>query len=54
MKPNNVIRFPIELTSAHREPLIANLYALMKSGLIGQDQYDRKVSELNRGVPNTA
>lgn len=47
---NNVIRFPVERTSAHRDPLIANLYALMKSGLIGQDQYNRKIKEL-RGSP---
>ena len=46
MKKSNIIRFPIERTSAHREPLIANLYALYKSGLIGQDQYNRKVKEL--------
>ena len=41
-----ISRFPTERTSAHREPLIANLYALYKSGLIGQDQYNRKVKEL--------
>jgi len=46
MKKNNIIRFPTERTNAHREPLIANLYALMKSGLIGLDQYERKVKEL--------
>jgi len=49
MKKSNIIRFPVERTLAHREPLIANLYALMKSGLIGEDQYERKVKEL-RGI----